>query len=59
MLEQCFTYWTLLMYKVEYIDWKGRETCTYLCADSAQEAREIAMVMQGVYVIKTVKEWKH
>lgn len=47
------------MYKVTYIDWNGRDTYTYLCANSEKEAREIAMVMQGVYVIKTVKEWKH
>ena len=44
------------MYKVTYIDWKNRETYTYLCADSKEQAIEMAMVMQGVYVIKTVEE---
>lgn len=44
------------MYKVTYIDWKNRETYTYLCADSKEQATEMAMVMQGVYVIKTVEE---
>lgn len=44
------------MYKVKYVDWKGRDSFCWLCAISEQEATEMAMVMQGVYKIISVEE---
>lgn len=46
------------MYKVKYVDWKGRDSFCWLCAISEQEAAEMAMVMQGVYKITSVEEAK-
>lgn len=46
------------MYKVDYVDWKGREVYVYLCADNLEQATEIARVMQGVSEIKRIKEMK-
>lgn len=39
------------MYKIDYIDWKGRPAVCWLCAKNKQSATEMAMVMQGVYKI--------
>lgn len=45
-----------MVFKVDYVDWKGRDTYMYICADSLDHAAEIAKVMQGVTKIKNIEE---
>lgn len=45
------------MFLITYIAWKGRETICWLAADNAEQAAEIASVMQGVEQIKSVERW--
>lgn len=42
------------MFKVEFVDYKGRDRTEFIFAKNEKEAEEAAMVMQGVFKIKKV-----
>lgn len=46
----------LNMYKVIYIDWKGRTLTMYLHGYNEKEVEEQAMVAQGVFKISEISE---
>jgi hypothetical protein len=45
-------------YRVNYVDWKGRDAMMFVFASSVMEARAQAMVGQGVFKLVNVEEGK-
>jgi hypothetical protein len=41
-------------YKVDYVDWKGRDAVMYLHGYSYSEIEQMAMVAQGVFKITKI-----
>lgn len=42
------------MYKIDYVDWKGRNAVMYLYGYSRSEVEKQAMVAQGVFKITKI-----
>lgn len=43
-------------YKITYLDWKGRTKIVYIYANSLEEAKESAEIIQGLEKLEGVEE---